>query len=54
MKKYNYVFISILISYILVLVGLFLYFFLLKDYISIPACPIYTNLGIYCPACGRN
>ena len=52
MKKCNYVFISILITYILIILGGVIYFSLLKDFFPIPACPIYTHLGIYCPACG--
>ena len=51
-KKYNYTFIAISITYIFILLGVLIYFFYLKDYLSIPPCPIYTHLGIYCPACG--
>lgn len=51
-RKFNYTFIAVSITYILILLGIFIYFFYLNDYFSIPTCPIYTNLGIYCPACG--
>lgn len=51
-KKYNYTFIAISITYLIILSGIFIYFFYLKDYFSIPECPIYTHLGVYCPACG--
>ena len=51
-KKYNYVFLSILFTYILVFILIFLYFFKLKDYFSIPVCPIYNYFGLFCPACG--
>lgn len=52
MKKHNYIFISILITYILIIILGILYFSFLKNFILIPSCPIYTHLGIYCPACG--
>ena len=51
-RKFNYTFIAVSITYILILLGIFIYFFYLNDYFSIPTCAIYTNLGIYCPACG--
>ena len=51
-KKYNYVFISVLFTYILIFILIFLYFFKLKDYFSIPACPFYNYFGLFCPACG--
>ena len=51
-KKYNYIFISILFTYILMVILVFLYFFKLKDYFSIPTCPIYNYFGLFCPACG--
>ena len=51
-KKYNYFFLSILFTYILIFILIFLYFFKLKDYFSIPACPIYNYFGLFCPACG--
>ena len=51
-KKYNYIFLSILFTYILIFILIFLYFFKLKDYFSIPTCPIYNHLGLFCPACG--
>lgn len=52
MKKNNSVFIAILITYIIVILLVIIYFSFLKNYISIPACPIYTHLDIFCPACG--
>jgi len=33
-------------------VGLIFYYFLGKDWISVPACIIYKETGLYCPACG--
>ena len=51
-KKYNYTFIAVSITYIFFILGILIYFFYLKDYFFIPSCPIYTHLGIYCPACG--
>ena len=51
-KKYNSVFLSILFTYILIVILVFLYFFKLKDYFSIPTCPIYNYFGLFCPACG--
>lgn len=52
MKKDNSVFIAILITYIIIILLAIIYFSFLKNYISIPACPIYTHFGIFCPACG--
>lgn len=52
MKKNNYLFISILITYIILIIGILLYLLFLNKYISIPSCPIYTHFGLYCPACG--
>lgn len=52
MKKYSYTFISIFITYILIIISGIIYLYFLKNFISIPACPIYTHLGVYCPACG--
>lgn len=52
MKKDNSTFIAILITYIIIILLIILYFSFLKNYISIPSCPIYTHLGIFCPACG--
>ena len=52
LKKDNSVFISILITYIIIILLVIIYFSFLKSYISIPACPIYTHFGIFCPACG--
>lgn len=51
-KKYNYTFIAVSITYIFFILGILIYFFYLKDSFFIPPCPIYTHLGIYCPACG--
>ena len=52
MKHNKYLFISILITYILVILSIVIYFSFLYNIISIPSCPIYTHFGIYCPACG--
>ena len=52
MKKASSVFIAILITYIIIILLITLYFSILKNYIAIPACPIYTHFGFYCPACG--
>ena len=52
MKKIDPNFIAILITYILVILLITLYFSLLKNFIAIPACPIYAHFGFYCPACG--
>ena len=43
MKKIDYEYISILITYLLLAIGLTF---------PIPKCPIYTHLGVFCPACG--
>ena len=51
-KKDNSIFIAILITYITIILLTTIYFSFLKNYIAIPACPIYTHLGIFCPACG--
>lgn len=52
MKKDNSVFISILITYILIITLVIVYFSFLQNFIQIPSCPIYTHLGFFCPACG--
>ena len=52
MKKINYNYISILITYILVITVIILYMVILHKYIIIPGCLIYEHFGIYCPACG--
>lgn len=52
MKRAHSVFIAILITYILIILLIILYFSLLKNYFAIPTCPIYTHFGFYCPACG--
>ncbi len=52
MKEKNYIFISILTTYFILIIGIIIYLSFLNKYISIPACPIYTHFGLYCPACG--
>ena len=52
MKKINYTFISISITYILIIFLGIIYFSFLEKQIPIPTCPFYTHLGIFCPACG--
>ena len=52
MKKINYTFISIFITYLLIIFLIIFYFLFLEKYIPIPSCPFYTHLGIFCPACG--
>ena len=51
-KKANYYFISILITYLLVVIAVILYFSILHAHFNIPECPIFKYLKIYCPACG--
>ena len=52
MKKTDYNYIVILITYIILISVILLYIIELYKYISIPNCPIYKYLGFYCPACG--
>ena len=52
MEKNKYIYFSILITYIIVISLIFLYVIFLNKYFVIPACPIYSNFGFYCPACG--
>ena len=46
------IYISILLTYIVVLTSIVLYLTWLRYYFEIPECPIYKTFGIYCPACG--
>ena len=50
-NKKRTIFLSILFTYIIIIIGVFSYFYYLKDYIKISECPFFKYLGIYCPAC---
>ena len=52
MKKVNYMYWSILITYLLLIIGIVSYLLFFKNFISIPLCPILKYSGFYCPACG--
>ena len=52
MKKIKTTYLAILITYILLLIAIVSYMLFLKNFITIPACPILKYLGFYCPACG--
>ena len=50
--KEDSLFLPIAITYFsLLILGIF-YFSFLQNFITIPACPIYSYLGFPCPACG--
>lgn len=51
-KNFNYNFFSILITYLITIFFLIIYFVFLEKKIPIPTCPIHKYLNIYCPACG--
>ncbi len=51
-NKKRTVFLSILFTYIIIIMGVFFYFYYLKKYIKIPECPFFKYLGIFCPSCG--
>ena len=48
--RYNYL--AIVITYFLIVIVATLYFSFLYKYITIPPCPFYTYLKVYCPGCG--
>lgn len=52
MKKQDYMYFSILATYIILIICLALYLNFLYKYMPIPGCPIYKHFGLYCPACG--
>ena len=52
LKKKHYIFYSILITYIFLIIGILVYFNFLYNFIPIPECPIHKYLGFFCPACG--
>lgn len=52
MSNIKYYYISITITYFLVIFGITIYFLFLKDIFPIPECGIYQYTGFYCPACG--
>lgn len=52
LKNKHYIFYSILITYIFLIICILVYFNFLYKFISIPECPIHKYLGLFCPACG--
>ena len=52
MKKNNYEYITILITYLVLMLAIVMYITFANNFITIPKCPIYTHFGLYCPACG--
>lgn len=52
MKKTNITYLTVFITYIILLTAIVSYMLFLKNFIEIPMCPVYKYLGLYCPACG--
>ena len=48
----DYIYISLLCTSLLGIVLLCLYRFFFYNIVSVPSCPFYEYLGVYCPACG--
>lgn len=51
-KKTDYNYLIVLIVFIIVIIGILIYFKYLSEFIKIPQCTIFTKTGIYCPGCG--
>lgn len=51
-SKDDYIFISLLITSILIIIFTLIYNFFLYRYISVPSCFFFDHFGLYCPGCG--
>lgn len=51
-KRKDYIYVSIFLTYVIIIFMITIYNIFLKNYISIPDCLIYRYFGIFCPACG--
>lgn len=52
LKRKDYLYFSVFITYIILMFVIVIYNIFLKNYISIPECLIYKYSGFFCPACG--